>query len=177
MRPYSLNLKKLLTPEDYAMLQDKNRSVPGKSKIVPRVKQLAIEAKTDIEKRNYLFYMVIPFFNHMLKNTLHVQNIHFGDYYADCFNIFCESIERYNPEKSNNLIPLIKNNFRFYYINVYKSKRAKQEEVTTHIESFEPLVMEKYLKSFDEEFEFPTSSSGDPGNKKTRAKRKNGNSL
>lgn len=177
MRPYNLNLKKLLTPKDYAMMIDKNRSVPGKSEIVPRVRQLAIEAKEDVEKRNYLFYMVIPFFNHMLKEFLHVPSISFGEHYAECLHILCESITGYNPEKSNNFIPLLKLNFKNRYINIYKSKRARQDEITTHIESYEPLAMEKYLKSFDEEFEFPTTSIRDTGKQKTRAKRKNGNNL
>lgn len=172
MRPYNLNLKKLLTPEDYAMLQDKNRSVPGKSKIVPRVKELAIEAKIDINSRNYLFYMVIPFYNYMLKTFLHVNNINFGDHYAECFSVFCETVNAFNPEKSNNFISLVKRKFKHHYINIWRSKRSKQDEITSHIESFEPTIMEKYLKSFDEEFEFNIPSKRDTGTKKKRTRRK-----
>ena len=173
MRPYSLNLKKLLLPEDYEMLQDKNRSVPGKSRIVPRIKELAIEAKTDVQKRNYLFYMVIPFYNYLLKSFLHVQNINFGEYYSECFVCLCEAVGAYNPEKSNNFIPLIKRKFKHHYINHWKSRRGRQEEVTTHIESFDSSVMEKYLKSIDDEFEFPTTGSPDTRKKKRRTKSKN----
>lgn len=159
MRPYNINLKKLLTPEDYALLQDKNRSTPGKSKIVPRVKELAIQAKTDIEKRNYLFYMVLPFYNYILKSFLHVSSNHFGEYYAECFEIFCDTVTAYNPEKSNNFLHLVKLNFRQTYINIWKSKKHRQDEITSHLDSMEPLIAEKYLKSFDNEFELPETNS------------------
>lgn len=159
------------------MLQDKNRSVPGKSKIVPRVRELAIEAKTDVEKRNYLFYMVIPFYNYMLKTFLHVQSQNFGDYYAECFTDFCAALKYYNTETSDNFIPLLKRSFKGYFINEWKSKRSKQDQVTSNIESFEPIVMEKYLKSIDNEFEFSTPSSGDTGKEKRRSKQKTGDSV
>lgn len=158
MRHSKINLELYLSPEDVEILRDKkNRNVKGKSRIVERSLQLVLEAKTgNIKSRNELFLLHTPLMRSVLNKTFDIKPDEFDDYLSWCFESFCDSVMSFNPEKSNNFIPLLRLNIKNFFINKYKSKEMRQISRTTSLDKIcetDELNSEKLLYSEDKSFD------------------------
>lgn len=147
----NINLLKYLSKQDIENLKDKNRSVPGKSKVVKRCYYLVKKAKGgDIDARNTLYYLVYPLL--VTRYRYYSTILEFDDYMQDCFFIVNDTINAFNPVKSNNFINLVKMNLHNTMINMTNTniKKVYMRVHTKSIETFQPNEVEKILTSIDE---------------------------
>lgn len=119
-----INLDLYISKEDLELLRNKKsrKSKNEKNTIITRSLELVKKAKKgNIEARNYLFLLHTPLVRYTLNKNFSINPYEFDDWIAECFFIFLEAIEKFNPKKSNNFIYLykvciinaFKNNYKF----------------------------------------------------------------
>lgn len=149
----SIDLDKYLSEDDLALLRDKTgrKDKNKKVTIITRSLQLVKKAKKgDIESRNYLFLLHTPFMRNILNKKFSIRPTEFDDYLHECFEIFLDTIEKFQIKKSNNFIYLFQRNIYNTFVNNYKFRKRNDLPTVEYIEQDKEYEENNNLLSIDE---------------------------
>lgn len=156
MKKSIIDFRHYISKEDLEMLNDSNRNIKGRSKIIDRSLELALKAQQgDVEARNYLFLLHIPLMRHILNKRFNINAFKFEQHISLCFEAFIEAINSFNPKKSNNFVSFLNLKIYRYYITLIKSKAYVQASKTCSLDKFvenDELNSEKLLCCNDMKF-------------------------